>query len=260
MELPLYIIDAFAEKPFSGNPAVVCPLPEWLEDGLMQRIATENNLSETAFFVPVDNGFRLRWFTPKVEVSICGHATLASAFVLFRYLDYREEEIPFQTVSGVLKVKRRGDLMVMDFPARTPIPADPPELLVRGLGKAPREVLKAENTYMCVFDEEEQVAELKPDLGLIEQLDLARVIVTAPGKRSDFVSRFFAPQVGIPEDPVTGSAHCTLIPYWAQKLGKREMFAVQLSQRQGQLYCEHIGDRVDIAGRAVTYSVGTIYL
>ena len=260
MELPLYIIDAFTEKPFGGNPAAVCPLPEWIEDNQMQAIAAENNLSETAFFVPVDSGFKLRWFTPKVEVSICGHATLASAFVLFRHLDYREEEISFQTGSGELKVKRRGDLLVMDFPARTPIPADPPELLVRGLGKTPSEVLTAENTYMCVFKMEEQVAELKPDLRVIEQLDLARVIVTAPGNKADFVSRFFAPRVGIPEDPVTGSAHCTLIPYWAQKLGKREMSAVQLSKRQGQLYCKHMGERVDIAGKALTYSVGSIYL
>ena len=260
MELPLYIIDAFTEKSFGGNPAAVCPLAKWIGDDLLQQIAAENNLSETAFFVGEADGFRLRWFTPKVEVGICGHATLASAHVLFQYLNYQEEEIRFNTASGVLKVNKRDGLLVMDFPARYPISISAPDRLIQGLGATPTEVLQAENTYMCVFDEEEQVAGLTPDLGLIEQLEMARVIVTAPGRESDFVSRFFAPRVGIPEDPVTGSAHCTLVPYWAGRLEKRRLFARQLSRRQGELHCELMGDRVTIAGQAVTYAVGKIYL
>ena len=258
MKIPLYVIDAFTEKLFSGNPAAVCPLPEWLNDDILQAIAGENNLSETAFFVRESNIYKLRWFTPKVEVSLCGHATLASAYVLFHYLGYRESEIVFETKSGQLKVQKDANLLMMDFPARNPIAVDTPEQLVHALRAKAIEVLQSTGTYLAVYRSESDILSITPDFSLIEKLDMPCVIVTAKGSSSDFVSRFFAPQVGIPEDPVTGSAHCTLIPYWAKKLNKTKLYARQLSKRQGQLYCEYLGDRVKIGGKAITYAVGEI--
>jgi len=260
MKIPIYQIDAFTSKIFSGNPAAVCPLEHWLEDHQMQSIAAENNLSETAFFVKKDDYYELRWFTPTTEVELCGHATLASAFVIFNYLDRSAESVTFETnKSGTLIVRCEDTLLSMDFPARKPISCDTPGVLVQALGENPQEVLSSRD-YLIVFDTEDIVRSLKPDMILLKQLDSLGIIVTAVGKNSDFVSRFFAPKVGIPEDPVTGSAHCTLIPYWSEKLGKKKLHAFQVSSRGGELFCEDLGERVKIAGNAVRYSEGFLYL
>lgn len=256
MKIPYFEVDAFASKPFHGNPAGVCPLPNWLDDATLQNIAAENNLSETAFFVPRGDDYGLRWFTPTVEVDLCGHATLASAFVLYSELDARSDAVRFHSQSGVLTVMRQNDVLTLDFPSRPPSPCTVPDGLIRGLGKQPVEILKARD-YFCVFAAEADVRSLKPDFALLGTLD-EKVIVTAPGTDSDFVSRFFAPTAGVPEDPVTGSAHCTLIPYWAARLGKRKLFARQVSRRGGELFCELSGDRVLIGGKAVLYSRGQI--
>ncbi len=257
MIVPLYQIDAFTEKIFGGNPAAVCPLEGWVDEVMLQSIAAENNLSETAFFVPKGEEFELRWFTPEVEVDLCGHATLASAFVVFNHMAWRGKEIVFHTRSGPLTVRREGDLLAMDFPAKKPEPATPPPALAEGLGAEPVAVLKTRD-YLAVFDTEEEILAIEPDFNRLKTVDALGIIATAKGKESDFVSRFFAPSVGVPEDPVTGSAHCTLIPYWAKRLAKKKLEAVQLSKRRGRLYCEDRGDRVLIAGKAVTYSVGFI--
>jgi PhzF family phenazine biosynthesis protein len=230
----------------------VCPLDSWLDDGLLQAIAAENNLSETAFFVPADDGFQLRWFTPVAEVDLCGHATLAAAHVLFAHLGQAGTAITFETRSGPLTVRHRDSLLEMDFPARPPAPCACPEPLARALGQAPREVLRADD-YLAVFDSEETVRAIAPDFALLAALDLRGVIVTAPGRDEDFVSRFFAPRLGIPEDPVTGSAHCTLAPYWAGRLGKSALSARQVSRRCGRLLCALQGDRVRLSGSAVTF-------
>lgn len=256
MKLRCFIVDAFASKPFHGNPAAVCPLDKWLADATMQNIAAENNLSETAFFVPRDGGYDLRWFTPAVEIDLCGHATVASAFILFSELGAVGNAVRFHSRSGVLTVTRNGDVLTLDFPSRPPSARDVPESLIRGLGKKPTEILKARD-YFAVFNSEEEVRSLKPDFTLLGTLD-EKVIVTAPGTDCDFVSRFFAPTAGVPEDPVTGSAHCTLIPYWANRLGKTRLFARQVSRRGGELFCELSGDRVLIGGKAVLYSRGQI--
>jgi PhzF family phenazine biosynthesis protein len=260
MGIPLYVIDAFTEKRFSGNPAAVCPLTEWLDDRTLQSIAEENNLSETAFFVREKGVFRLRWFTPKAEVSICGHATLASAYCIFEHLKHENSQIIFETQSGQLTVKKDADLLMMDFPAHKPVPVNTPEQLIHGLGSRPLEVLQSPDTYLAVYDNEGDILSIGPDFSLIEKLDMKCVIVTAKGSESDFVSRFFAPQLGILEDPVTGSAHSTLIPYWATRLNKTSLYAIQLSKRRGELYCEYLDNRVSIGGKAVTYAVGEINL
>jgi PhzF family phenazine biosynthesis protein len=257
MRLPYFVVDAFASRPFAGNPAGVCPLEQWLPDTLLQQIAAENNLSETAFFVPEGEAWHLRWFTPAVEVDLCGHATLASAFVLFAELGCTHDQIRFRTKSGFVAAERRGELIELDFPAWKPASTPASEALMRGLGKAPREVLRSRD-LLAVYDSQAEVAALAPDLALLETLDSLGVIVTAPGEDADFVSRFFAPRAGIPEDPVTGSAHSTLIPYWAARLGKADLFARQISRRGGELYCKHLGERVAIGGRAVIYSRGQI--
>lgn len=258
MLIPLYQVDAFTDQLFCGNPAAVCPLEEWPDDDLLQKIAAENNLSETAFFVRNGNKFQLRWFTPEVEMDLCGHATLASAFVLFNYLNEPGNELSFSTASGLLKVKRDGDLLSMDFPSRPPVPATGDKRLLRGLGVAPLEIWKSRD-LLILLESEEDVATLEPDfLELAAIPDCFAVIVTAPGKKVDFVSRFFAPGAGIPEDPVTGSAHCTLIPFWADRLNKTNLIARQVSPRGGDLTCEHRGDRVIIAGRATLYMRGEI--
>jgi PhzF family phenazine biosynthesis protein len=259
MRIPLYQVDAFAERPFSGNPAAVCPLESWLPDELMQAIAAENNLSETAFFVPEGEDYRLRWFTPVAEVDLCGHATLASAYVIFRYLAPERREICFQTQeAGRLVVASDGDLLALDFPAWQPASCEVPEKLPAALGRVPRTVLAARD-YLAVYDDADEVAALAPDFAMLATLDRLAITVTAPGRGGiDFVSRHFAPAYGINEDPVTGSAHCMLIPYWAERLGKTRLEARQISRRGGALSCALNGDRVTIAGRAALYLTGTI--
>jgi PhzF family phenazine biosynthesis protein len=252
MKIRQYQVDAFATRAFEGNPAAVCPLERWLEDDLLQAIAEENNLSETAFFVPSEIGFRLRWFTPTQEVDLCGHATLATAHVLFEHLGYDGHSITFETRSGALAVKRSGDLLEMDFPARPPTSRVASDILVEALGTRPREVWSADD-YLAVFDNEAIVRAIRPDMSLLSQLDLRGVIITATGSDTDFVSRFFAPKLGIAEDPVTGSAHCELAPYWADRLGKCRLTARQVSKRGGSITCEMRGDRVALSGRAVTF-------
>src|SRR3954451_6274018 len=252
MHIPLFQIDAFADGPFTGNPAAVCPLDAWLPAETMQAIAAENNLSETAFFVPEGDGHRLRWFTPSVEVDLCGHATLASAFVVFRYLTPGRQSVKFQTEkAGELTVGRDGEALVLDFPSRPPLPCPMLEAVAAALGKAPAALL-ASRDYLAVYEGADEIAGLTPDFTALAALDRFAVIVTAPVRDGiDFVSRFFAPEHGVPEDPVTGSAHCTLIPYWAERLGKTRLEARQLSRRGGRLSCGLQEDRVTIAGRAV---------
>lgn len=259
MRIPLYHIDAFADGPFTGNPAAVCPLDSWLPETVMQAIAAENNLSETAFFVPEGEGWRLRWFTPTTEVDLCGHATLASAYVIFNVLAPDRRHVVFHTEkAGDLAVTRDGELLALDFPARPPAPCAAPPALGAALSRQPTAVLAARD-YLAVYDDPDDVAALVPDFAAIAALDRFAVIVTAPGHGEiDFVSRFFAPAQGVDEDPVTGSSHCTLIPYWAGRLGKTRLVARQLSQRGGSLFCSLAGDRVTIAGRAVLYLTGTI--
>jgi PhzF family phenazine biosynthesis protein len=262
MRLPLYQIDAFASAVFKGNPAAVVPLEDWLPDATLQAIAAENNLSETAFFVPQGDPWRLRWFTPAVEVDLCGHATLAAAHVIFTRLAPGRDRIAFVTRSGKLEVTRRGDLLELDFPAvaaQVRSDAMTIDALADALGCRPDEAYVAMD-HMAVFRDEGQVAALKPDMGRIAALGGRGLIATAPGRACDFVSRFFGPAVGIPEDPVTGSAHCVLAPFWAKRLGKSRLSARQISARGGELACEDRGERVGIAGRAVLYLEGTIHV
>ncbi|MGC8595109.1 MAG: PhzF family phenazine biosynthesis protein [Candidatus Kryptoniota bacterium] len=257
MKIPIYQIDAFTDRPFHGNPAAVCILDNWLPDELMQDIAAENNLSETAFVVARKNNFELRWFTPVVEVDLCGHATLATAFVFKEHLNYKKDEIEFKTRSGLLKVIYGGNIMNMIFP-RTPAKAcDTSEQLLRAVGRRPVEVLKSRD-YLVILNNEDEVKRIEPDFDSLKSLDVHGVIVAARGNEVDFVSRFFAPAEGIAEDPVTGSSHTTLIPYWSERLRKREMIALQVSKRGGKLYCEDLGDRVKISGKAATYLTGEI--
>ncbi len=260
MEMRFFQVDAFARSVFRGNPAGVCPLECWPGDGLLQGIAAENNLSETAFFVKKGPGeYDLRWFTPAVEVDLCGHATLASAYVIFRFLEPDLASVTFHTRSGPLTVERRGELLVMDFPSRPAEPVEAPPDLVRGLGVQPAEVLRSRD-YLAVLGSEDDVARLAPDMEALARLECVGVIATAPGTGCDFVSRFFAPRVGVPEDPVTGSAHCTLVPYWAARLGLGRLRARQISARGGELECELRGDRVRIGGHAALYLEGTLHV
>ena len=266
--LRLFQVDAFASRLFAGNPAAVVPLEAWLDDAMLQAIAAENNLSETAFFVPAaaddEVDYHLRWLTPEVEVDLCGHATLASAHVLFRHLGAGGDRLRFGSRSGLLEVFREGDLLVLDFPARpcerAELAPDAMAALVRALGAEPAEVLRGDRDLMTVFTTEEHVTALEPDFGLLARLDGFAVIATAPGREVDFVSRFFAPRAGVPEDPVTGSAHCTLIPYWSERLGRTELEARQVSRRGGELTCRHLPStsRVHIAGHATTYLTAQI--
>jgi len=257
--LPIFQIDAFSDRVFGGNPAAVCPLDEWLDESVMQTIATENNLSETAFFVARGGGdYDIRWFTPVAEIDLAGHPTLATAWLIVNRLDSNRDSVTFHTKIGdVLTVEQDGDLLVMDFPARPPAPADISVEIAQALGAEPVEALAARDG-LAVFENEAQVKALKPDMAKIANLDYLGVIATAPGDDCDFVSRFFAPKHGVPEDPVTGSAHCTLIPYWSERLGKKELHARQISARGGELFCEHLGDRVKIGGRAALYMEGSI--
>jgi PhzF family phenazine biosynthesis protein len=259
MNIPVYQVDAFASRVFSGNPAAVCMLDTWIDDRMLQSIAAENNLSETAFLVRNDDGFDIRWFTPATEVALCGHATLASAYILFTRLKWPAESIRFLTrKSGQLVVTQRDDLLELDFPARPASVRTPPAGLREALGIAPKEVFGSAEDLLVVLDSQKAVQEVKPDFGALERVACRGTIITARGDQSDFVSRFFAPRVGIPEDPVTGSAHCVLIPYWAGVLGKNDLHAFQISKRGGELFCIHAGDRVKFSGKAVLYMEGTI--
>jgi PhzF family phenazine biosynthesis protein len=263
VEIRLYQIDAFAARPFAGNPAAVCPLDAWLDEATMQAIATENNLSETAFFVPAGEDFELRWFTPVAEIDLAGHPTLATAYVILDILEPGRPQVRFLTrKSGALTVTRQGELLAMDFPANPPMAKPGLGDVAAALRAEPVEVLAARDGF-AVFRSEAEVAALKPDFGKVAELDCLGLIATAPaapGSGWDFVSRFFAPRHNINEDPVTGSAHCTLVPYWAQKLGKNRLAARQISQRGGELWCEHRGDRVEIAGRCARFMDGVIRL
>jgi PhzF family phenazine biosynthesis protein len=261
MRLPLFHVDAFTSRVFGGNPAAVVPLDTWLPDATLQAIALENNLSETAFFVREPAGHHLRWFTPTQEVDLCGHATLASAWVLFERLEPGLTRVEFATRSGTLTVTREAQgLLAMDFPARPPTACAPPEGLAEALGAAPLGTLQGSRDLLAVFDSEAQVRSLRPDMARLAALDVFAVVPTARGEDSDFVSRFFGPRVGVPEDPVTGSSHCTLVPYWARVLGKPRLFARQVSARGGELHCEAQGERVRIAGHAALYLEGTLRL
>lgn len=261
MQLPIYQVDAFTKHLFSGNPAAVCPLTEWLDTKILQNIAMENNLSETVFFVKDGKDYEIRWFTPLKEVDLCGHATLAAAYVIFNHLNHTDSQITFTSQSGLLLVthNKEEDIYHLDFPARPPKPTESPAVLLKALGGSPIEVLKARD-YFVVYETEQEIRDLKPNFHLLKKLDALGVIVTAKGDKSDFVSRFFAPNVGINEDPVTGSAHCSLIPYWSKKLMKNTLHAQQLSQRGGELYCGYLGNRVSIGGQAVTFMIGSAVL
>lgn len=260
MKIPAYHIDAFAGAVFSGNPAMVCPLDRWLDDETLQLIAKENSLPVTAFFVEHDDRYELRWFTPTVELDICGHGTVAAAAVVFNSMAAAKEAVAFKTRGGTFKVVKNDDFISMDFPVYEAVPcAIKPEDLVRALGREPQEILEAQN-YLAVYEGEEDIRAITPDMELLKEVDHLGAIVTAKGKDSDFVSRYFAPKIGIPEDAATGSTHCTLAPYWAKKLGKRKLHAIQLSQRRGELRCEYLDDRVRITARAVRYAEGFLYI
>jgi len=257
MRIPYYQVNAFTASLFGGNPAGVCLLQHWLPAQHLQAIAAENGHSETAFLLPGDQFYHLRWFTPRMEVDLCGHATLASAFVLFSELGHPEGTIRFQSRSGLLTATPRQGLIELDFPADPPQPWEGSKALIEALGATPRETYRARN-IMAVFETEKDVAALSPSMELLAALDLLGVIVTAPSQESDFVSRYFAPRAGVPEDPVTGSAHCTLAAYWSERLGKQDLQARQISARGGELRCRHEGDRVFLGGQAVTYCRGEL--
>jgi len=258
MKLKIYQADAFAASLFKGNPAAVVPLTEWLPDETLQQIAAENNLSETAFFIPEGDHFHIRWFTPKAEVKLCGHATLATAYVLFNELGFQGEQIKFNSKSGILTVKKVGDKLQLDFPADFAQPVEPIPVFAEAFGAHPLATFKGRTDYLLLFDSEETIRNFQPDISLLLATEARGIMVTAKGNDVDFVSRFFAPAVGVNEDPVTGSAHTTLVPFWAKRLNKIEMTALQLSARGGQLWCTLSGDRVLIAGKAVTYLRGEI--
>lgn len=261
MRLPIFHVDAFTDRIFAGNPAAVCPLERWLPDEVMLHIAMENAVAETAFFVPATEGCFIRWFTPEIEMDLCGHATLAAAHVIARHLEPACTSIRFHSQSGVLDVTVDGDRITLDFPARPPAPSDLPQIILDAVQVPPLEVLKARD-YVLVYPDEETIRRLQPDQSMLNQINLdpGGIVVTAPGREVDFVSRFFTPQARIFEDPVTGSAHCSLIPYWSKRLGKASMVALQLSARGGRLICRDRGERVLISGQAVTYLEGEITL
>lgn len=262
MHLRVFHVDAFTAKAFAGNPAAVCPLAEWLDDDLLRAVAAENNLSETAYFVPRGEGYELRWFTPRCEAKLCGHATLASGFVVMQILAPGCKSVRFETrFSGSLAVSREDDLWAMDFPALAPwSSANVPAGLIEGLGKTPAAVMQIEDNYFAVYESEDEVRRIRPDLRLLKKLHPAGVAITAPGRDTDFVSRYFAPSYGIPEDPVTGSTHCSLAPYWAKRLGRTVLHARQVSERGGELWCEVKGERVIIKGNAVLTLQGELLI
>ena len=261
MEISLYQIDAFANQLFGGNPAAVCPLDDWLPDSLMLKIANENNLSETAFFVSQGTDFQIRWFTPAIEVDLCGHATLATAHLIFSELGSSQERINFHSKSGPLSVAKKDNNYIMNFPTDSLKKIDNiPKVLLEGLGILPTELYKGKDDYLAILPSEKNIIDLKPNFTKIAQLDARGLIVSARGLETDFVSRCFYPAAGINEDPVTGSAHTTMTPYWAKKLNKKLLTALQLSERGGQVQCEFLDDRVNLGGTAVTYLKGKIYL
>lgn len=256
---PLYQVDAFADHLFGGNPAAVCPLQEWLPTEIMQNLAMENNLSETAFFVREGNIFHIRWFTPELEIDLAGHPTLATAFVIFNQLGYTEDNIHFESKSGPLFVSKKDDLLEMNFPARMPVHCNPPVSLLEGINLHPQHIYQSRD-YVLVYKTEEEVQNFKPDFEWLNKVDTLGIIVTAKGNNCDFVSRFFVPNSVIGEDPVTGSAHAELIPYWSKELNKKTMIARQISKRGGLLWCKDLGNRVTIAGKAVLYMKGEYYV
>ncbi len=261
MKYNLYQIDAFTDKTFGGNPACVVPLESWLPEDVMLQIAKENAVAETAFFVVNEDKVHLRWFTPEIEMDLCGHATLATAHCLKAIFNYKNDKIIFETLSGDLHISVDGDTYRMDFPSRMPTGDILPDTILKSLSIKPKEVLKARD-YVLVYENETEVRNIKIDRQLFDQINLdpGGVIVTAVGDNCDFVSRFFTPQASILEDPVTGSAHCSLIPFWAARLNKKELYALQVSERLGKLYCEEKGDRVIISGKAKTYSIGNFWI
>ncbi len=260
MKLDIYQVDAFAHNIFEGNPAAVVPLDSWLSDKTMQKIAMENNLSETAFFVSTERGFHIRWFTPAAEVDLCGHATLATAHVLFQHLNYNEKEIEFESRSGILSVKKEKDIIVLNFPASPVKEIHLPENLKSAFSIQPQTCYKGRDDLMLVYENEFDVQKLKPDFQKIMETKTRGIIATSISRNFDFVSRFFAPAVGVNEDPVTGSAHTMLVPYWSKRLGKKELTAKQISSRGGILKCKNLADRVEIGGEAVTYLIGQLFI
>jgi PhzF family phenazine biosynthesis protein len=261
MKLTIYQVDAFAEKIFQGNPAAVIPLQDWIDEELMQKIAMENNLSETAFFVKTDEGYHLRWFTPDYEIDLCGHATLATAYVIKNFMEPHLAEVSFTTQkAGILKASAKDGTYSLDFPSRIPEACLTPDLLFKSLGITTAvEVLRSRD-YFVVLPDEDSVKNAEPDFITMKKLDTIGVIITAKGKTADVVSRCFYPGLGIPEDPVTGSAHCNIVPYWSQKLNKTKLVCRQLSARRGELHCELRGDRVMMAGNCVLYMKGEVEL
>jgi PhzF family phenazine biosynthesis protein len=260
MNIPLFQVDAFSDHVFGGNPAAVCPLEDWLPDKTMQNIAMENNLSETAFFVKKDDQFIIRWFTPLAEVDLCGHATLASAHVIFNHAGWDKPSIYFMSRSGLLTVTRKEDMITLNFPTDTIYPSELPAKLLASLNVKPLETFAGKTDFMVVLASQKEVEFIDPDFGLMKQSGGRGVIVTARGDEVDFVSRFFAPQVGVDEDPVTGSAHTTLVPYWFKQTGKCDLTAIQLSKRKGHLWCKYLDDRVEITGKAITYLMGQVVI
>lgn len=260
MNYPIYTVDAFTDHVFGGNPAAVCPLKDWLPATTMQQLANENNLSETAFFVKKEDGsYDIRWFTPELEIDLAGHPTLATAFIIFTELGHTSDSITFHCKSGILTVKKKDGLLEMNFPARMPEACTPPEDLLKSCSIAPKQVLRSRD-YFLVYDTQEEVEKLQIDFIHLNKVETLGVIVTSKGNEVDFVSRFFVPNSVIGEDPVTGSAHATLIPYWAKELGRETLTAVQLSQRKGHLWCTSLGERVTISGKAVLYMKGEYFL
>ena len=261
MEIEIFQIDAFTSELFKGNPACVMPLDDWLPDELLLNIAKENNVSETAFFVKKNNGYHLRWFTPEIEMDLCGHATLATAYCLKYHLDYKKDKVIFDSMSGELEIKYRGEFIQMDFPHRKPVKANLPKNIMDSLSYKPIEVLKSRD-YVLVYENEDKIKNIKIDKELFDKtnLDPGGVVITSTGLNSDFVSRYFVPQCSFFEDPVTGSTHCSLVPYWSEKLGKTKMRSIQLSNRGGEMFCEDAKTRVIINGQAKTYLKGKIYI
>ncbi|HEX8367301.1 MAG TPA: PhzF family phenazine biosynthesis protein [Pyrinomonadaceae bacterium] len=263
MNLQIFQVDAFTKKPLGGNPAAVCPLNEWLADETMLKIAAENNLSETAFFVAKDDFYEIRWFTPNVEINLCGHATLAASYVIFNCLKLEDKIVKFYSSrSGHLSVEKQDELLILNFPNYGLNEIEMmPELIAAAVGKTPQQMWETQgNMAMLLFETEEDIKSLQPDMSALNKIDFDEFIVTAKGENSDFVSRLFAPRIGIPEDPVTGATHCSLIPYWAERLGKEKLYARQLSARGGELFCELNGERVKIGGNAALYLKGEIYI
>lgn len=261
MKLTLFQVDAFTDQVFKGNPAAVCPLENWLDDDLLLRIAAENNLSETAFYVPKGDGFEIRWFTPNVEVDLCGHATLATSFVLFKEQGYDKETIQFYSPrSGKLTVSVKDNLFLLNFPKDEFSKYDLTEVLIASTDKNPVAAYKGKTDYMLIFENEQDIQSMNPNLPVISNLNARGLIVTAKGSTADFVSRFFGPAVGVNEDPVCGSAHTTLAPYWSDKLGKTELLALQLSERTGEISCRVLGERVELGGAAILYLKGEIFI